>query len=244
MTRGSRSRRSRRDRAAVRLQTGCPQGGFQLPAAPRCRVRRSVACPTCLKMRRRLQSPNLHGNSRARRRVAIMLIGGLGRPWPAPSRCRSAARPSATASSASACPSATRSWSPARRSSPSGYLGMWNWEKTGARPVPKDQTPGGAEERVDLNFRAEEQVRRRAKAEGRVGRGAWRRTSKLTAQKAKEAEAAAAAASRRATQKIETRAAPSGGDGGTGDGDGGISRARAPRRRGAAASRAPRRPCP
>ena len=22
-----------------------------------------------------------------------------------------------------------------------GYLGMWNWEKTGARPVPKDQTP-------------------------------------------------------------------------------------------------------
>ena len=24
-----------------------------------------------------------------------------------------------------------------------GYLGMWNWEKQGARAVPKDQTPEG-----------------------------------------------------------------------------------------------------
>ena len=35
-----------------------------------------------------------------------------------------------------------------------GYLGMWNWEKQGARPVPKDQTPE-AQKVLMANFQAE-----------------------------------------------------------------------------------------
>ena len=98
-----------------------------------------------------------------------------------------------------ACPSAARSWSPARRSSPrtansacgaspaskassSAVTHTWNWEKTGARPVPKDQTPE-AQKALMAAFQADRaKFDAEAKAEGYtsaeargVGRGARRR---------------------------------------------------------------------
>jgi hypothetical protein len=77
-----------------------------------------------------------------------------------------------------------------------GYLGMWNWEKTGARPVPKDQTPE-AQRALMAAFQADRaKFDAEAKAEGFTSaeaRGVELR-AKQAAQKAKEAEAAAAAA--------------------------------------------------